>query len=175
MTLTTSISSRCRHAWRAVLMLLPLAAMCAQPPVVTADDLSISGIWARATTPGVGMGSMYLTIENRGRQLDTLLRASSPVAGEVTFHRTIQQEGVAHMDQLWTVDVPPGRTVKFEPNGRHIMLIGLQKPLVAGTRIAVTLQFQHAGAVQVEVPVLPITATGPAATATTEAARTSAH
>jgi hypothetical protein len=156
-------------------MLLPLAAVCAQPPVVTADDLAISGIWARATTPGVDMGSMYLTIENRGRQQDTLLRASSPVASEVTFHRTIQQEGVAHMDQLWAVDVPPGRTVKFEPNGRHIMLMGLQKPMEAGTRIAVTLQFQHAGAVQVEVPVLPITSTGPAATATAAPAGILAH
>jgi hypothetical protein len=153
---------RGRHAWRAMVLLLPLAAAGAQPATVTADDLTISGIWARATTASVAVGAMYLTIENRGRQLDTLLRASSPAASEVLFHRTMQQDGMAHMDQLWTVDVPPGRTVKFEPNGRHIMLNGLKQPLVAGTSIPVTLQFQHAGAVTIEVEVLPITATGPA-------------
>jgi hypothetical protein len=154
---------RIRHLWRALCVLVPLACTSAQPRVVTADDLTVSTMWARATAPNATVGAAYLVIENRGKQLDTLLRAASPVAGEVTFHRTTQADGVAHMDQLWTVDLPPGRTVKFEPNGRHIMLTNLKQPLVAGTPIPITLQFQHAGAVTIELEVVPLTASGPTA------------
>lgn len=163
MTMIALSPLRIRHLWRALLLLVPLAATSAQPMAVTADDLTLSTMWARATAPNASVGAAYLVIENRGKQLDTLLRAASPVAAEISFHRTMQADGVSHMDQLWTVDVPPGRTVKFEPNGRHIMLTGLKQPLVAGTHIPITLQFQHAGAVTIQVEIVPLTAAGPGA------------
>lgn len=137
------------------------AAVAAQPPSIQADDLTITPAWAHATPDGATAGAVYFTIANGGRQLETLLRASSPSAGEVVFHRTSGQDGAAQMEQLWTIDVVAGRTVKFEPDARHVMLNDLKHPLVAGTTIPITLQFQHAGAVTLQVQIVSSAATGP--------------
>jgi len=138
-----------------------VAVTAAGPPTIQADDLTITPAWAHATPEGETAGAVYFTIQNGGRQLETLLRASSPVADEVIFHRTNDQDGVAHMEQLWTIDVVAGRTVKFAPGARHVMLNQLRQPLVAGKTIPVTLQFQHAGAITLQVQVVPASATGP--------------
>jgi len=36
----------------------------------------------------------------------------------------------------------------------HVMLMGLKSPLTAGTSFSLTLNFEHAGEVTVDVPVL---------------------
>jgi copper(I)-binding protein len=142
-------------------MVISLTATAAQPQVVKADDLTISAAWSHATAAGTTSGAVYFTIENAGKQLETLLRASSPVAGEVIFHRTTGPAGALQMEQLWTIDLVPGRTVKFEPGARHVMLNDLTGPLMAGTVVPITLQFQHAGAVTLQVQVVPAGADGP--------------
>jgi copper(I)-binding protein len=142
-------------------LLISLTAAAAGQQSIKADDLVISPAWAHATADGSTAGAVYFTIENSGRQLETLLRASSPAAGEVVFHRTSEQDSVAHMEQLWTIDVVAGRTVRFEPDARHVMLNDLKEPLVAGTTIPITLQFQHAGAVTLQVRVIPAGEAGP--------------
>jgi copper(I)-binding protein len=141
------------------------AAGAAQTQPVTAGDLTISAAWAHATSPGATTSTAYLTIENRSRQLEALLRVSSTVADEMTFQRISQRDGVSRTEPVWSVDIPPGRTVKFEPIGRHVILSGLKQPLVAGTHIPVTLHFQHAGDVPVQVEVVPATASAPVAAA----------
>ena len=51
--------------------------------------------------------------------------------------------------------IAPGQTVTAEPGGLHVMLTGLKKPLVAGTRVPLVLTFRHAGAITVQVDVHP--------------------
>lgn len=143
-------------------LLISLTAAAAHPQAIQADDLTISTAWAHATPGGATTGAVYFTMENGGTQLDTLLRASSPVAGDVVFHRTTEHDGAVHMEQLWTIDLVAGRTVKFEPGARHVMLKDLTGPLVAGTAVPITLQFQHAGAVTLQVQIVAAGADGPA-------------
>lgn len=150
-----------RHTWWTLALLVPLAAAAAQPMSISADDLTISPAWAHATPEGATDGAVYFSIRNSGRQLETLLRASTPLASETLFNRTTREDGVARVEQLWTIDLVAGRTVKFEPGARHVMLKGLQQPLVAGTRIPLTLQFQHAGMVTLQVQVVPMGSSGP--------------
>lgn len=149
------------HLIPALALLCSFAAQAAEPEVTKADDLTISAAWAHATEAGTADGAVYFSIENGGTQLETLLRASSPAAGEAIFHRTTDHDGVEHMEQLWTIDVVAGRTVKFAPGGRHLMLHGLQQPLAAGTRVPLTLHFQHAGDVTLQVHVVSAGAAGP--------------
>jgi copper(I)-binding protein len=144
-------------------MLISLTATAAQPQAIKADDLTISAPWAHATAAGITSSAVYFTIENAGKQLETLLRASSPAGGEVVFHRTTEQDGASQMEQLWTIDLLAGRTVKFEPGARHVMLNDLTGPLVAGSIVPITLQFQHAGAITLQVEIVPAAAAGPAA------------
>lgn len=46
-----------------------------------------------------------------------------------------------------------GATVKLQPGGLHIMLMGLKPPLKEGDRVPLTLRFDQAGEVKVELHV----------------------
>ncbi|MEN9416974.1 MAG: hypothetical protein RI988_594, partial [Pseudomonadota bacterium] len=61
------------------------------------------------------------------------------------------------------IEVPPGKTVELKPGGLHVMLIGIQKPLKVGDSFPLTLRFEKAGEVQVEVPVQAMPPAGAAA------------
>lgn len=153
-------STRFRHAWWALAVLVPRAVTAAEPLSISADDLTISPAWAHATPDGAETGAVYFSIENSGARLETLLRASSPVAGDAMFARATEHDGQSQVEQIWSIDVVAGRTVNFQPEGRHVMLKALKQPLVAGTKIPLTLQFQFAGEVTMQVQILPATASG---------------
>jgi copper(I)-binding protein len=155
-----------RHLSPVIALLIPLTVAAAQPLSISADDLTITAAWAHATPAGADAGAVYFTIENGGRQLETLLRASTPAASEAVFARTTEHDGQSHVEQIWTIDVVAGRTVTFRPGGRHVMLKGLTQPLVAGAQFPLTLQFQHAGQVTLHVRIVPIGSSGPSPPAT---------
>ena len=46
-----------------------------------------------------------------------------------------------------------GKSVAFEPGGRHIMLMGLKAPLKAGDKFPITFVFAHAAPMTVSVTV----------------------
>lgn len=117
-------------------------------------DLVITHPWARTTAtasvPGVG----YLVVENTGADDDRLLAAHSPAAARVELHRTEIEDGIARMrPALEGVALPAGTIVELGPGGYHLMLMGLAEPLAAGQRVPLTLRFERAGEVAVELAV----------------------
>jgi iron complex outermembrane receptor protein len=115
----------------------------------TAGRIFIAHPWSRPTAPGIPMGVAYLSLENRGTAEDVLTGASTPAAARVEFHQTTLTEGIARMRPLTEVVLPPGKTVKVEPGGVHMMLVELRHPLEAGTQVPLTLVFRDAGKVDV--------------------------
>jgi len=61
------------------------------------------------------------------------------------------QGAVMTMRAVPTLVIQPGQTVRFEPGGYHVMLIGLKQPLVVGQRVPATLTFAKAGKIDVEL------------------------
>ena len=117
-------------------------------------DLLITHPWARATaapgTPGTG----YLVIENTSAEDDRLLGAVSPVAARTELHRTVIEDGIARMRPARDgVALPAGTTVELAPGGYHFMLIDLGAALTAGTHVPLTLHFERAGEITVELSV----------------------
>ena len=51
------------------------------------------------------------------------------------------------------IDVPAHDTLTLEPGGYHVMLIDLKKPLVSDEQLPLTLQFEHAGQVDITVEI----------------------
>lgn len=129
-------------------------------------DLHIGHPWARPTVGPQPTGGAYLSIENRGKNPDALVRVTSPVAREVQVH-TMQMEGnVMRMREADKLTVPAGGKVEMKPgDGYHLMLMGLKQPLKAGERIPLTLTFEKAGQVQVEAVVEEKPRAAPAADA----------
>jgi len=128
----------------------------------TAGALTIGHPWARATVGTSRPGGAYLTVTNKGAEADRLTGAESPVAGRVELHRSGMADGMMRMTPVEAIEVPAGGKVALEPGGYHLMLMGLKKPMVAGSKVPLTLVFEKAGRVAVEVTVQPLGGKGPA-------------
>jgi periplasmic copper chaperone A len=118
--------------------------------------LTVTGAWARATPPGLTVGGAYFTLVNHGTQPDTLVSISTPVAATAALHRTALENGLSTMRAAGQITIAPGATLKAEPGGLHVMLMGLKSPLVAGSKVPLTLTFRLAGAITVQVAVQPL-------------------
>jgi len=126
---------------------------------VSKGAITISHPWARETAPGQSAGGGFLTITNKGKIVDKLVGGSTPVARQLQIHTMSMDGGIMRMRQLTDgLAIPAGGTVELKPGSYHVMFIGLTQPLKAGTRVPATLEFQHAGKVQVEFAVQPVTA-----------------
>jgi copper(I)-binding protein len=137
---------------RRMLAALALGAALAALPA-SAGELSVTGAWSRSTPPGVSVGVAYFTLRNDTGRSDRLLAITTPVASKVQVHRTEILDGIARMREVAVLHVDAGQTVRFEPNGVHLMLMGLKQPLVEGRSFEIELLFEVAGPRRVEVAV----------------------
>ena len=138
--------------WLAVIACIGLAG-----PAQAADAPTVTDAWARATPPGTSVGAAYMTIQG-GQRADRLVDASSDRAAMVHLHSVEEQDGVAKMRAIEAVEIPAGQLVRLAPKSTHVMLMGLDGPLVAGQTFVVILRFAEAGEVPVTVTVRPATA-----------------
>jgi periplasmic copper chaperone A len=114
---------------------------------------------AFATVPGAPTALVLLSLHNTGASADVLLGATTTLAGKVEIHGTDMRSNVMSMRTLQSVPVPVGSLVEFRSGGNHLMLVGLAQPLTVGMVVPLTLKFQKAGELKVNVPVQPMTAT----------------
>jgi copper(I)-binding protein len=117
----------------------------------------VSDAWAPATPPNATVGAAYMQIE--ARDGDTLVAAAAPVAASVEIHQTSHEQGMMKMRQLESLTISPGEPARLEPSSTHFMLIGLTAPLKTGERFPMTLRFEKAGEVTVQVAVMAADAT----------------
>ncbi|MBU0725899.1 MAG: copper chaperone PCu(A)C [Alphaproteobacteria bacterium] len=141
-----------------------LAALTILAPVAASahhDHVEATQVWSRATPPTAKTGAVYMILSNDTGKTDKLVAVKSDVAEKVEIHTHLMEGGIMRMRRIEGVEVEPGTPVVFQPGGLHVMMIGLKKPLVAGTWIDLTLVYETAGEVKVSAEVLPIGATEP--------------
>jgi copper(I)-binding protein len=142
------------------------ACLIAIPVAVGAHDyrfgaLKISHPWSRPNPPGAPTAAGYLTITNTGRHADVLLGGSSPMANTIEVHQMTMAGSIMRMRPVpGGLSIPPGQTVRLQPDGYHLMLIGPKRPFKVGDRIPATLRFQRAGAVTIDFEVEAAAPTG---------------
>lgn len=118
-------------------------------------DLLIVHPWAKPSLKGVPNGAAYMVISNSGDSDDVLISVASDAARAAEMHAMEMADGVMRMRPIeGGVSLPAGKTVVFEPGGKHIMLIGLKKPLTTHDSFNVMLTFEKAGEHQIKVEVL---------------------
>ncbi len=144
-----------------VLSLLITVAIALGAQAQTSGNITVQSIWARATPPGAKTAAVYLTLANNGTTDDKLVAASTPIAGMAGLHTEIMDNGVMKMRPLKSVDVKPGGTATLKPGGRHIMLMGLKQALKQGDHFPITLTFEHAPPLTVQVEVAKVGAAKP--------------
>jgi periplasmic copper chaperone A len=116
----------------------------------SASKPQIGDAWARPGTAGAESAA-YFAITAPSGQGDALLSASSPAANMVQLHEvSTDAQGMTGMHHIDRLDVPAGETVRLEPGGYHLMLMGLTADLAVGGTIELTLMFEQAGSVVVQ-------------------------
>lgn len=112
----------------------------------------VEDAWARPTVAGQAGGGGFLKITSP--TADRLIAARAPVSKTVELH-TMQMDGnVMRMRQVPAIDIPAGQTVELKPGGLHVMFIGLTQTLDNGVSFPLTLRFEKAGEVTVDVKVM---------------------
>ena len=128
------------------------------------SEIAITGAWSRETAEGQNAGGAFMTIANSGAADDRLTGGSSPVAGDVQIHTVDMTDGVMRMRELEDgLDVPAGGSVTLKPGSFHIMLMQLDRPLQQGEAVPVTLTFEKAGPVEIDLAIQPVGSQGPTA------------
>ena len=115
------------------------------------DGLMVKDVWSRATP--AKNGAVFMTIFNHGDHMDRLVAVESLVSEKAELHTHNMKDGVMRMRRIFAFEVHPGERFAFAPGGNHVMLLGLQKKLVAGETFPLTLVFEKAGKVTVSVAV----------------------
>ena len=150
--------SHCTIRIRALALCVVLGGWLAVGPFAVAQQYSVGAMridhpWARASAPGMVMGAAYMSLTNTGGVRDELIAASSPASASADLHSTIIVDRLIKMRNVQGIVVPPGKVIRLEPVGLHVMLIDLHAPLRIGTTFPLTLQFRRAGRVTVDVVV----------------------
>ena len=131
-------------------------------PAVAVAEVTVSDPWARASILASRPGAAYLTL--RSDVADQLVGIKSPAAAEVMIHALeTDAAGISRMIHLARLALEPGVPVTLAPGGMHVMLMGLTEKLEEGAMLPLTLSFQEAGEVTVEVPIFGPGASGPEA------------
>lgn len=142
-----------RIAFMAAALFAALA-LPAQAADVMVGHLKISAPWARATPKGAPVGGGYLTITNMGSEPDRLIGGSTIICKRVEVHEMKMDKGIMKMREMANgLEIKPGQTVTLDPEGYHIMFVGMKQPLKKGEHVKVSLQFAKAGKVDVDFTV----------------------
>ena len=149
-----------RHSLFTLALAFALGAAPALAQEFKAGDIVVEKPWARATPKGAEVGSAYLTVQNKGAVPDRLTGGTADFA-TVEIHQMSSENGISQMRELKDgLDIPANGSVSFLPGGYHLMFTHLTHPLTKGESIKATLNFEHAGPVEVEFSVMGIGATG---------------
>lgn len=116
-------------------------------------ELTIDHPWSRELPPNAPAGAAYFILRNQGGEADRLIAASTPRAEHSELHTHVHQDGLMKMTRVPAVEIPARGEAVFQPGGNHVMLFGLSKPLSAGEEFPLTLEFEKAGKVEVQVQV----------------------
>jgi periplasmic copper chaperone A len=144
----------------ALAIALTLTAAPALAQEFKAGDIVIEKPWARATPKGAEVAGAYMTIQNKGATPDRLTGGSADFAS-VEIHETKSQNGVMEMREVaGGLNIPAHGSVGFAPGGYHVMFTHLAHPLTKGDTVKATLNFEHAGPIEVEFKVLGVGAAG---------------
>jgi copper(I)-binding protein len=133
--------------------------MLAAAPVALAhsdgvEKLEIVGPHAPAMTDAKTLHvPVYMTIRNRGEQDERLLAARTPYADKVELIELRHANGMQLPMSADELLVASGAALELNPYGSRLLLSGIKQPLRAFDVFPMTLIFERAGPIDIEVMV----------------------
>ncbi|WP_166417579.1 copper chaperone PCu(A)C [Cochlodiniinecator piscidefendens] len=127
------------------------ACLIALPAV--AQDIMVTDSYARSANGQTG--AAFMSIMNHTDVDDQLVDVRSDAARRVELHtHTEISEGVFQMGRDEDgFEVPAHGMHQLARGGDHVMFMGLNAPFVDGEAVAVTLVFENAGEIEIDIPI----------------------
>ena len=116
--------------------------------------MHISAPWTSPTTAADKSAAVFMTVMNHRRDDVVLLEIKTPIAAKAIIHSVVTKDGEPVMEAM-TKGLPLAKhqIVRMEPGGMHVMLMGIKEPLKDGAEIPMTLVFDKAGPIDIQVKV----------------------
>ncbi|ATG49362.1 copper-binding protein [Celeribacter ethanolicus] len=118
-------------------------------------DINIVDPFARSSGMMARAGAAFFIIENTGDEADRLIDAKSDIS-KITELHTHKDMGDGIMKMVHVpegFEIPAHGTHALARGGDHVMFMGLLQPMNQGDTVTVTLTFEKAGDITVEIPV----------------------
>ena len=122
---------------------------------LSAGPIMVSDSYARSTGPLAKAGAAYMKIMNHSKKDDRLISVYSDIAKKTELHTHLKSDnGVMKMMRIDKgIEIGAMKEHALVRGGEHIMFMGLKEPFENGKIIPVTLLFEKAGEVNIEVVV----------------------
>ncbi len=123
--------------------------------IATAGGIEIEDGYFRSSGPLAKSGGAFMRIINTGDQEDRLIALDSEVAKRVEMHTNIDAgNGIMQMRKVeGGFTIPAGGKHILARGGDHLMFMGLTRKVADGETVRLTLRFEIAGEITVEIPV----------------------
>lgn len=127
-------------------------ALFALPAFAGDMGIMIKDAYARS---GAKSGAAFFTVMNHSDTDDRLIAASTEGVRRVELHtHTEDANGVMRMREIdGGIAIPAGGMHALKRGGDHVMFMGLEARFEQGATLSVTLTFEKAGDVVVDMPV----------------------
>lgn len=130
-----------------------LSVMLATPAMAELPQISDARVVQ--PPPGSKVAAAYFTINNSGNKALDITDAASDIAKKVEVHLSFVENDVAKMQKQEQVSIPAGESLEFKHGSYHVMFMGLNKELLAGESMQLTLT-TSAGDLTVTVPIISL-------------------
>lgn len=99
-----------------------------------------------------------MRIRNEGEVGDALIGASSPISERAKLHiHSMDDQGVMRMREIdGSITLPGRNAIRLEPGGMHVMLLGINRPLIQGNTFPLTLSLRSGRVLDILVEVIPL-------------------
>jgi copper(I)-binding protein len=105
-----------------------------------ASDISAKSVWIRPATKTTNT-AVYMILENKGGA-DKLVEISTDLSKISMVHQTKNNNGVLSMEMIHSgLEIPANGSVELKPGGFHVMIENINRDLVEGETIDLTLKF----------------------------------
>jgi hypothetical protein len=122
------------------------AAVAVEPACVP----TIEKAWIRAAPPGATALAGYATVRNSCPAAMVVTDASSGDFVMGMIHETLVENGVSRMRHVSSLPLPARGELRFEPGGRHLMLMHPKRMLKAGDKVKVSLKLAGGQAISAD-------------------------
>ncbi|ETX12220.1 hypothetical protein MUS1_01035 [Marinomonas ushuaiensis DSM 15871] len=115
--------------------------LMAVTPLAFSAQLEISRTNVRANIPGSDNTAAYMLVDNVTKEDVRIIGAESDVSDFAELHSHKMDGDRMIMRHEKYIDVDAGESLRFAPNGYHVMLIGLKKRVKHGEQATITLKY----------------------------------